>query len=197
MRHVWDQEAWGDYVYWQNQDRRGPVPALRVRRVEGVPDRPPFERYEDDSVVHCVTRTQAEHVARAIKDRLAEVGLVLHPTQDEDRAPQGRATHGWARAHGVNVSGVHVPPRGARRKNGTGFTSFMPAVSRDASNRMSATVRSLRLHRRTGHQLADRAAVVNPIIPGWMIYHGTFYRSALYNPLSRINGYLLRWIRRK
>ncbi len=77
------------------------------------------------------------------------------------------------------------------------FTSFMPAVSKEALKKMSATVRSWRLHRRTGHALTDLAAAVNPIIRGWMQYYGTFYRSALYGLFSRINAYLLRWIRRK
>jgi RNA-directed DNA polymerase len=60
--------------------------------------------------------------------------------------------------------------RGARRKDGTGFTSFLPAVSKDALTRMGA---------------------------GWQQYYGAFYRSALHGLLSRINAYLLRWIRRK
>ena len=87
--------------------------------------------------------------------------------------------------------------RGARRKNGTIFASFMPAVSKNALNTMSAVVRSWRLHRRTGSQLADLATWINPIIRGWMNYYGAFYRTALYRLWARINGYLLRWIRRK
>ena len=73
--------------------------------------------------------------------------------------------------------------RGARRKDGTGFTSFLPAVSTDALKRMGEVVRSWRLHRRTGHTLAELAAVINPILRGWMQYYGAFYRSALYRPL--------------
>ncbi len=32
---------------------------------------------------------------------------------------------------------------------------------------------------------------------GWMQYYGAFYRSAMYQLLSRINAYLVRWIRKK
>ena len=39
----------------------------------------PFERYADDGVVHCVSRRQAQYVRRAIGDRMAQVGLRLHP----------------------------------------------------------------------------------------------------------------------
>src|SRR5664279_5044790 len=34
-------------------------------------------------------------------------------------------------------------------------------------------------------------------VRGWQQYYGSFYRSALHGLLSRINAYLLRWIRRK
>ena len=40
-----------------------------------------FERYADDGVVHCVTKTQAERLVAVIGDRMAEVGLRLHPTK--------------------------------------------------------------------------------------------------------------------
>jgi RNA-directed DNA polymerase len=39
----------------------------------------PFERYADDGVVHCVSRRQAQYARRAIGDRMAQVGLRLHP----------------------------------------------------------------------------------------------------------------------
>lgn len=76
------------------------------------------------------------------------------------------------------------------------FTGFLPAVSNDALKKMSATVRSWRLHRRVNSTGAELAGMINPIVRGWMAYYGTFYRTALlyrYNPvLHRINTYLLR-----
>ena len=38
-----------------------------------------FERYADDAVVHCVSRWQAEKVLAALHERMAGVGLELHP----------------------------------------------------------------------------------------------------------------------
>jgi RNA-directed DNA polymerase len=77
------------------------------------------------------------------------------------------------------------------------MTGFTPAISKDALNRLSAQVRSWRLHRRTGLSEADLARWINPIVRGWMNYYGAFYRSALYPLLTRINAYLLRWLRKK
>ncbi|WP_331773657.1 group II intron maturase-specific domain-containing protein [Embleya sp. NBC_00888] len=93
--------------------------------------------------------------------------------------------------------GFTFRPRSAKNKNGVQFTSFLPAISKEALKKLSGNVRSWRLHRRSGSTESDLARVINPMIRGWMNYYGRYYRSAL-NPLFyRINTYLLRWIRRK
>ena len=38
-----------------------------------------FERFADDAVVHCVTERQARQVREALTERLAGLGLQLHP----------------------------------------------------------------------------------------------------------------------
>jgi len=38
-----------------------------------------FERYADDAVIHCATEQQARRVLAALKERMAGVGLQLHP----------------------------------------------------------------------------------------------------------------------
>ena len=53
-----------------------------------------FERYADDAVVHCATRWQASKVLAALQQRMAEVGLELHPDKTRivfaPRARRGR-----------------------------------------------------------------------------------------------------------
>jgi len=73
----------------------------------------------------------------------------------------------------------------------------LPAISKAALKRISAQVRSWRLHQRTHPSEADLARWINPIVRGWMNYYGAFYKSALYPLLERINAYLMRWIRKK
>jgi group II intron reverse transcriptase/maturase len=40
-----------------------------------------FERYADDAVVHCATGHQAQRVLAAIRERVQQVGLRLHPAK--------------------------------------------------------------------------------------------------------------------
>jgi hypothetical protein len=77
------------------------------------------------------------------------------------------------------------------------FTAFLPAISKDALNDKSRTLRRWRLHLRTTSNLAELAEWMNPVIRGWMNYYGKFYRTELDALLRRINTYLMRWARRK
>jgi group II intron reverse transcriptase/maturase len=156
-----------------------------------------FERYVDDAVVHCVSKAQATTVARAIAGRMEQVGLRLHPDKTrivycQDRKRRGRHAH-----TSFTFLGFTFRQRRARDKNGRKFSSFLPAISKEALNRINAEVRSWRLHHRTGHTFHDLARRINPIVRGWTHYYGAYYRSALYPLLSRINAYLVRWIRKK
>lgn len=156
-----------------------------------------FERYADDVVVHCLTQRQARHVLAAIADRFEQVGLRLHPTKtkivyckDANRRLDYEHT-------AFTFLGFTFRLRGARARDGTRFVSFQPAISKDALNKISAEVRSWRLHRRVNLTLAQLAAIFNPVVAGWMHYYGAFYRSAIYPVLARINAYLVRWLQHK
>ncbi|MCK9898073.1 group II intron maturase-specific domain-containing protein, partial [Frankia sp. AgB32] len=77
------------------------------------------------------------------------------------------------------------------------FTSFLPAMSREALKDKGRTVRRWRMHLRTTSDIGELAVWMNPVIRGWMNYYGRFYRTEMYALLRRINTYLVRWARRK
>ena len=148
-------------------------------------------------VVHCVSERQAHRVLAAITARMEQVGLRLHP--DKTRivyCQDGKRRASYEHTE-FTFLGFTFHQRRARAKNGKQFNSFLPAISKDALKRISAEVRSWRLYNRTGQDLVDLARDINPIIRGWMQYYGAFYRSVMYPLLSRINAYLVRWIRKK
>jgi RNA-directed DNA polymerase len=157
----------------------------------------PFERYADDAVVHCVSERQAHHVRQAIADRMAEVGLRLHPDKTKIvYCKDGKRQLDYGHTS-FTFLGFTFQARVARSRHGVNFTSFLPAISKDALNKISGEVRRWRLHRQVGLDFTEVAKRINPIVRGWMQYYGAFYRSALYCFLQRINAYLMRWIRKK
>jgi group II intron reverse transcriptase/maturase len=132
----------------------------------------PFERYADDAVVHCKTRRQAEHVLSGIAARMEEVGLRLHP----EKTRIVYCKDGRRRAEHEHTSftflGYAFRARGARSKNSRNFTGFLPAISPEALKAKSAELRRMRIHRRTDLSLDDLARWLNPIVSGWINYHG-------------------------
>jgi group II intron reverse transcriptase/maturase len=158
-----------------------------------------FERFADDAVVHCATERQARDVLAALERRMAEVGLQLHP--DKTRVvycKDGKRRRTDCAQTSFTFLGYTFRARNAPTRSGTSmFTGFLPAVSTDALKRMSEEVRSWRIHRRTGTELQDLADWINPIVRGWMVYYGRFYRTALHRLLRRINTYLMRWAQQR
>jgi RNA-directed DNA polymerase len=156
-----------------------------------------FERYADDVIVHCDSRQQAEGLLAAIEDRLGQVGLQVNPAKTRIVYCKDGRRRADAEHVAFTFLGFTFRARAARSKAGVAFTGFLPAVSTPALTVMRAQVRRWRLHLRNGLTLTDLAQQINPIVRGWMLYYGKFYRSALNPLLKRVNSYLVRFLRRK
>jgi RNA-directed DNA polymerase len=167
--------------------------AWMVREHPGVP----FERYVDDAVVHCVSESQAQSMRQAIAERMEHVGLRLHPDKTRIVYCQDANRRLGYEHTSFTFLGFTFHARAARGRDGRKFASFLPAISKNALNRISGEVRRWRIHHRTGHTMAALAKGINPMLRGWIQYYGAFYPTALYPFLRRINAYLMRWIRKK
>lgn len=157
-----------------------------------------FERFADDAVVHCATERQAQHVLAALGQRMADVGLALHPDKTKIVYCKDRKRRLAYGTTSFTYLGYGFRARKAPTRDGRSmFTAFLPAVSRDALKKIGGEVRRWRIHLRTTTDLAELARWMNPVIRGWMNYYGKFYRTELDGLLRRINTYLVRWARRK
>ena len=156
-----------------------------------------FERYADDAVIHCKSEDEANLVLAALSERMAQVGLELHPDKtrivyckDDDR----RGSHEHQQ---FSFLGYTFRPRLSKNKFGKHFVNFTPAVSDDARKAISREIRSWHITRRSDKSLSDLATMFNPIVAGWINYYGRFYKSWLYPVLRHINDGLVRWAMRK
>ncbi|GAB2837941.1 group II intron reverse transcriptase/maturase [Streptomyces daliensis] len=156
-----------------------------------------FERYADDAVLHCVTERQARQVLAALMDRMAEVGLRLHPTKTRIVYCKDGLRRSSFEHTAFTFLGYTFRARQNRTRNGRKFLSFEPAVSREALKKMGREVRSWRLHTRSGLSFNELARRINPVVAGWINYYGRYRPWELFPFLMRINAYLVRWIRRK
>jgi hypothetical protein len=87
--------------------------------------------------------------------------------------------------------------RGARGKDGRTRTSFLPAISKAALNKISPEVWSWRLRRKTGLGIGGIARRVNPIVRGWTRCYGECCRSEMCPLLQRVNACLVRMLGKK
>jgi hypothetical protein len=85
-------------------------------------------------------RYQARKVLAALRGRMAEVGLELHPDKTRIVYCKDSNRRGSAEHTSFTFLGFTFQPRQARRKDGVRFTSFLPAISKDALKKISAAV---------------------------------------------------------
>lgn len=154
-------------------------------------------RYADDGVIHCRSQAQARLALDKLGQRLRDCGLELHPEKtriiyckDVNRPAEYPVTQ-------FTFLGYTFRPRRALDKYGRLYVNFSPAVSRDALTAMRQTVRSWHLQLKSDKELGDLSNMFGPVVRGWANYYGRFHPSALQPLWRHINGYLVRWLRRK
>jgi RNA-directed DNA polymerase len=149
-------------------------------------------------IVHCVTERQARQVRAAIGDRLAEVGLELHPGKTKVGYCKDGRRRGVYEVISFTFLGYTFRPRKALHKNRKGsFTGFLPGVSAEKLTEMSRKAQAWKLNRRTTLTLAELARAINPVLAGWLAYFARFYPTAVIPLCKRMNRHLIRWAKRK
>jgi len=157
----------------------------------------PFERYADDSVVHCRTEREAKEILHSLKERLLQCGLELHPVKtkivyckDDDRKGNYPVTK-------FDFLGYTFRNRRSKNRWGKYFVNFSPAVSNSAKKSIRQEMRRWKVHLRSDKTLEDISHMFNPVLRGWMNYYGKYYKSALYCVFRHFNRILTRWATRK
>lgn len=157
----------------------------------------PFARYADDAVVHCWSRSQSERLLAAIAQRLRQCKLTLHPEKSAVvYCKDDRRRKKYPRIQ-FTFLGYTFRPRRAPGRDGKAWTSFLPAVSAGAIQRMTSVMREWNLAGQTGVGLHELAARYNPRLRGWLNYYGRFQRWAMVRVFARFDRQLEHWARRK
>ena len=157
----------------------------------------PFERYADDGVLHCRSKEQAERLKQVLQERFAACGLELHPLKTRVVYCKNYRCKGDYPDVAFDFLGFTFRPRGAKGKDGSLFTGFVPAISNKAAKAIRQEIRGWELQKKSAKSLDDLARMFNAVIRGWIAYYGVFYRSAL-NPIWRhLNRKLVLWAARK
>lgn len=157
----------------------------------------PFERYADDSICHCGTLEQAEHLKDAIRKRLIDCKLELNEEKTKVVYCKRSGKKEDYEQVQFDFLGYTFKPRLAKSVTTGYFVSFLPAISQKAKKRISETIRRWNLHLWTEKELDYLARIINPKVQGWLNYYGKFYKTAMYPLWKRLNQRLARWFMQK
>ncbi len=154
-----------------------------------------FERFADDIVVHCKTEGEAEGLLKAIRIRLEECGLELHPEKtkivycsDSNRKEKP------SRPRKFTFLGYDFKPRKSWNKmRKRAFTGFDLGISHKAQVRIKKEVRDILRRMPVGANLKDVSLELIHKIPGWKAYYAKHNPSAMGSLWDWINYKLIRW----
>ena len=158
----------------------------------------PFERYADDTICHCRTKSEAESMKVVIMNRLSECKLKLNEAKTRIVYCKDSARKENHENIAFDFLGYTFRPRKTRNnKTGKNFTGFLPAISQKSKNHIMETIRGWQLNRKMRLKLRDLDTEMAACVRGWVNYYGKFYNSLLKRTLQAVNHAIVRWIRRK
>ena len=157
-----------------------------------------FERYADDVVIHCVSEDQAIQVLEAVRSRLQQCGLDLHPVKTKIVYCKEDSRRGKYETTSFDFLGYSFRPRLTRNRYGKMFVGFLPAISAAAAKAIRDTIRSWQLPTVwAGQTLEALARYVDPFVRGWINYYGRFNRMECKRVIGYLNRVLVHWAARK
>jgi RNA-directed DNA polymerase len=158
----------------------------------------PFERYADDVVIHCGSLAQAKFVLEAVRRRLREWKLELHPEKTKIVYCKDGHRQGTFEPKSFDFLSYTFRARSVKTDTGKLFVGFLPAISEKAAKRIREEIRSWELPIKWNTStLKDLASWINPFVRGWVNYYGQYYRSKMMHLLGYLNLTLGRWAKRK
>ena len=157
----------------------------------------PFARYADDIVVHCKTENEAKKLKEAIKGRLLECKLELHPEKTKIVYCKDSNRKGSGQNEKFDFLGYTFRPRSSRNRYGKLFTNFSPAISDKAKQKIRKEIKSWKKVIKPNSTLTEFAARINPKITGWINYYGKYFASALWDTMREIEEAIMNWAKKK
>lgn len=156
----------------------------------------PFERYCDDAIIHCTTKSQAEFIRGAISRRMKTCKLELNETKTKIVYCRNAVHNDRNDADSCfDFLGYTFRPLGRPTKNGWKLTYF-PCMSKSSQTSVREKVRGV-VNRRFMGTIQNIASRLNTMARGWINYYCVYSKWTTYGLWYWINLKLVRWIMRR
>lgn len=159
----------------------------------------PFERYADDIIVHCNSKTAAEQLLLAIRERLQKFGLELHPEKTKLVYCKNYLRKEEHEHNSFTFLSYSFQPRSKPNTFGrhTKFMVFNAAICCKAKAFIRQRIRAVFNPRNIQLSLERTAVRLNPKIRGWLNYYCRFNPKIAGNVFLYLNGLIRRWVEEK
>lgn len=157
-----------------------------------------FTRYADDVIVNCKSQNHAEHTLKAIKSRMHQIGLELHP--EKTKIVYCRDYRRQEKYPNVKFDflGYSYQPRTTKSKKSKGlYLGFDCGISISSRKRIADKLEELKVERMTCDRIVGVAAILNPMIRGWVNYYSKFRSSMLHKVFKLLNNRIVKWARKR
>jgi len=157
-----------------------------------------FTRYADDVIVNCKSQNHAEQTLKAIKSRMHQIGLELHP--EKTKIVYCRDYRRQEKYSNVKFEflGYSYQPRTTKSKKSKGlYLGFDCGISISSRKRIADKLEELKVERMTCDRVVGVAAILNPMIRGWVNYYSKFRSSLLHRVFKLLNNRIVKWARKR
>lgn len=156
----------------------------------------PFERYADDIIVHCNSKSEAQHLLSSIRQRLQGFELELHPEKTKLVYCKNQQRNEEHEHNSFTFLSYSFQPRvkANRRFRDRKFVVFDAAICCKAKAYIKQRIRAVFNPRNTTISLEQVAIKLNPKIRGWLNYYCKFNAAIAGKVFEYLNELIQRWI---
>ena len=157
-----------------------------------------FVRYADDVIIHCNSKTEAETVLKAVRQRLGEVKLSIKEEKTRIAYCKDYKRKGSHEVVQFDFLGFSYQPRARKSKiDGKLFTAFSPEISQSNQKRIRGMIKDDMIWKLTQIEVTDIALSLNAKLRGWISYYGSYSDKCLRRVLLHVDRKLIGWIMKK
>ncbi len=157
-----------------------------------------FTRYADDVILHCNTKTHAELILNLVRQRMASVGLELHPQKTKIVYCRDYRRKEKYPTVKFDFLGYSFQPRTAySKKKGKLFLGYDCAISIGSRKRIAEKLNELNVNKLSFKSIVGVAQYLNPMIRGWVHYYGKFKMYELTKVFRLLSKRLVWWARKR
>lgn len=157
----------------------------------------PFERYADDIVVHCSSKEEAERMLEALKTRMQEFELTLHPEKTKIVYCKNYQRPERHDKESFTFLSYSFQPRTIKdRYDGEKrLLIFSAAICKEAKTSIRTAIKEVLRTQWSTQTLAWFADKLNPKIRGWINYYTKFNKNEAHKVFNYLNILIRKWLK--